>query len=143
MKSIRILICVAVCLLFQSGLALAQGVGASGNIIGTVTDPSGAVITNAIVIATDSQRGIKHSLTSDSTGRYEITGLAPTAYSVSAEHDGFQTTIQKNVVLNVGQTLTLDFHLEVSKVTSTIEVTTEPPLVETERGHQADTVTQR
>lgn len=143
MKSIRILMCLSVCLLIQGGVTLAQGVGSSGNITGTVTDASGAVITNAIVTATDSQRGIKRSSSSDSTGRYQITGLPPTAYSISAEHDGFQTTIQKNMVLNVGQTLTLDFSLEVSKVTSTVEVTTEPPLVETESGKQADTITGR
>jgi hypothetical protein len=72
-----------------------------------------------------------------------ITGLSPTVYNVSVEHDGFQTTIQKNIVLNVGQTLGLDFSLQISKATSTIEVTAEPPLVETESGKQANTITGR
>jgi hypothetical protein len=143
MKSLRSLICLAVCLLFQSGVTLAQGVGASGTITGTVTDSSGAVITNAHVTAADPQRGTKRSSSTDSTGRYEITGLPPTTYTVSAEHDGFQTTIEKNVVLNVGQTLALDFSLQVSTVTSTVEVTAEAPLVETERGNQANTITGR
>jgi carboxypeptidase family protein len=141
MKSIRILMCLGVCLLTQSGVMRAQGVGASGTIVGTVTDASGAVITNALVTATDSQRGIKRSSSSDSTGRYEITGLPPTAYNISVEHAGFQTTVRKNVVLNVGQTLVLGFSLQVSQVSSTVEVTAEAPLVATESGKQANTMT--
>jgi Carboxypeptidase regulatory-like domain/TonB dependent receptor len=143
MKSVRILIGLSVCVLIQSGVMFAQGVGASGSITGTITDTSGAVITNATVTATDPQRGTKRSVSSDSNGHYEITGLAPTVYSVSVQHDGFQTTIQKSVVLNVGQTLDLGFALQVSAVTSTIEVTTEPPLVETTSGKEANTITTR
>jgi Carboxypeptidase regulatory-like domain len=143
MKSIRVLMCLSVCLLMESGAMLAQGVGASGTINGRVTDSSGAVITGAVVTATDPARGTKRSTSTDNTGRYEITGLSPTVYSVSVQHDGFQTTIQKSVVLNVGQTLGLDFSLQVSTVTSTVEVTTEPPLVETESGKQANTITGR
>jgi hypothetical protein len=143
MKSIRILMCVSVCLLMSSGMLFAQGLGASGSIIGTVTDTSGAVIPNATVTVTDANRGIKRTTTSDSTGRYLMSGLSPTAYDVSAERNGFQTAIQKNVVLYVGQTLTVDFSLKVSTVTSTVEVTAETPLVEAERGSQANTVTNR
>src|SRR5215472_11564483 len=143
MKLISILVCLCVCMLIGSGVTLAQGVGTSGSVTGTVTDSSGAVITNATVTATDAQRGIKRTSSTDTAGRYEITGLPPAAYNISAEHDGFQTEIRKNVVLNVGGTLSLDFSLQVSQVSSTIEVTTEAPLVETERGSQANTVTGR
>jgi Carboxypeptidase regulatory-like domain len=143
MKSIRILMCLSVYLLIQSSVSRAQGVGASGTITGTVTDSSGAVITHATVTATDPQRGTKRSSSTDITGRYEITGLSPTVYSVSVEHDGFQAAIHKNLVLNVGQTLGLDFSLQVSKATTTVEVTAEPPLVETESGKQANTITSR
>src|SRR5215470_5082312 len=143
MKSIRVLACLVVCLLVASGLALGQGLGASGTITGTVTDPSGAVLPNATVTATDAERGIKRTTNSDNTGHYEIPGLMPTVYNVSTERNGFQTAIQKGVVLNVGQTVILDFHMRVSEVASSVEVTTEPPVVETERGHQADTITEQ
>jgi hypothetical protein len=145
MKSIRILVCLAICLILilHSRTTLAQGVGASGTITGTVTDSSGAVVTKATVTVTDPSRGTKRSTTTDSAGHYEVTGLPPTTYSVTAEHDGFQTTLEKNVVLTVGQTLGLNFSLQVSKVSSIIEVTTEPPLVETESGKQANTITTR
>ena len=48
--------------LLVSGLALAQGVGASGDLRGTVTDPSGAIVAGATVTATDVAKGIKHTL---------------------------------------------------------------------------------
>src|SRR5215469_8993608 len=143
MKSSRVLACLVVCLLVASGVALGQGLGASGTITGTVTDPSGAVLPNATVTATDVERGIKRTTNSDNTGHYELTGLMPTVYNISTERNGFQTSIQKGVVLNVGQTIILDFHMKVSEVASSVEVTTEPPVVETERGHQADTINQQ
>jgi len=49
-------------------MVYAQGVGASGDIRGTVTDPSGAVVTNANVTATDLAKGIKHTVATDSNG---------------------------------------------------------------------------
>src|SRR5215469_126967 len=143
MKSSRVLACLVVCLLVASGVALGQGLGASGTITGTVTDPSGAVLPNATVTATDVERGIKRTTNSDNTGHYELTGLMPTVYNISTERNGFQTSIQKGVVLNVGQTIILDFHMKVSEVASSVEVTTEPPVVETERGHQSDTITEQ
>src|SRR5438105_6641743 len=51
--------------LLLTGMVYAQGVGASGDIRGTVTDPSGAVITNANVTATDIAKGIKHTVATD------------------------------------------------------------------------------
>ena len=143
MKSIRVVACLLICLLLAGGMAFAQGTGASGDIIGTVLDPSGAVLPNATVIATDQARGIKRSITSDSSGHYEIPGLSPSIYDVSVEHSGFQTSIQKGVVVSVGQTTTLDFHLKVAGGTESVEVTTEAPAVDTERGHQANTINQQ
>src|SRR5215813_6511502 len=143
MKSIKLLACLLVGLLLLSSMALAQGVGASGSIAGTVTDPSGAVLSGATVTATDAERGLKRSIGTDNYRHYEITGLSPSIYNISSEHSGFQTSIQKSVVVNVGQTVILDFHMKVSEVASSVEVTTEPPVVETERGNQADTITEQ
>ena len=51
-------------------MVFAQGVGASGDIKGTVTDPSGAVVTSAAVTATDVDKGIKHTVTTDNNGQF-------------------------------------------------------------------------
>ncbi len=138
---IRILSTIFVCLTSAAFAAHAQGVGASGSIAGSVSDPTGAAITNATVTATDAEKGLKHPAKSDSNGHYEINGLLPTIYEVKIEISGFQTQIQKGVEVNVGQTVVLDFHLKVSQVAESVEVTTEPPVVETTRGSQANTIT--
>lgn len=139
MRSINVLRVVLACLLL-SGMVLAQGLGASGDIRGTVTDPSGAVVSSAVVTATDVDKGVKHTINSDNDGQFHFSGLPPATYSVSVTKTGFQPAIAKNVVVTIGQTNTLNFPLKVSQVSEQVEVTTEVPVVETERGSQANVV---
>jgi hypothetical protein len=129
--------------LLLSGMVFAQGVGASGDIRGTVTDPSGAVVTGANVTATDIAKGIKHTVATDANGQFRLTNLQPATYSLSVSKSGFQSELAKNVVVNVGQTSTVDFPMKVSQVSEQVEVTAEPPVVETERGAQANVVTEQ
>jgi len=131
------------CLLLTTLSALAQGVGTSGGITGTVTDSAGGVMLKASVSVVDSQTGLKRTTTTDSTGQFRMAGLFPATYDVSVEMPGFATEIRKNVVVAVGQTVISDFKLSLSKVATVIEVTGQPPVVETERGSQADTITQQ
>jgi hypothetical protein len=142
MQSIRLLRIVLACLLL-GGMVYAQGVGSSGDIRGTVTDPSGAVVSNANVTATDVAKGIRHAVATDNSGQFHLTGLQPATYSLSVVKTGFQSEIAKNVVVNVGQTSTVDFPMKVSQVSEQVEVTAEPPVVETERGAQANVVTEQ
>ncbi|HEY2392234.1 MAG TPA: TonB-dependent receptor [Candidatus Angelobacter sp.] len=130
------------CLLL-TGMVYAQGVGASGDIRGTVTDPSGAVVGGATVIATDIDKGIKHTVATDESGQFHLFALQPARYSVSVAKSGFQSEVAKNVVVNVGQTSTVDFPMKVSQVSEQVEVTAEPPVVETERGAQANVVNEQ
>jgi hypothetical protein len=142
MRFIHILRIVLASLLL-TGMVFAQGVGASGDIRGTVTDPSGAVVSGANVTATDIARGIKHTVATDNNGQYRLTGLQPANYSLSVSKSGFQSELAKNVVVNIGQTSTVDFPMKVSQVSEQVEVTAEPPVVETERGAQANVVTEQ
>jgi hypothetical protein len=137
------MLAVFLCMLGTSVLAHAQGVGASGDISGTVTDPSGAVVPNATVTATEAEKGLKRTSLSDNRGEYHFTALPPASYEVSAQISGFQTAVYKGVIVNVGQTVVLDFHLKVSQTSEQVEVTTEPPVVETEKSHQADTINEQ
>jgi hypothetical protein len=139
---IRILPTIFLSLTLVAVTAHGQGVGASGQIQGKVSDQSGAAVANATVTATDVEKGLKHPAKSDSSGDYVISGLSPTIYDVRIEISGFQTQLQKGVVVNVGQAVTLDFHMKVSQVSETVEVTSEPPVVETTRGSQANTINQ-
>ena len=143
MRSARLLACALLCLFLAARMAQAQGVGASGNISGTVTDPSGAAIPNATITALETDRGIRHTSASDDGGRYQFIGLSPATYDVTAQVSGFQTVVQKGVVVTVGGTAIVDFQLKVATAAQTVEVSAQPPVVETERGSQSDTLTDR
>jgi len=139
MKSLA---CVLVCFLFAASMAHAQGVGSSGEITGTVTDASGAVLPTATVNVVDTQTGLKRKVVSDGAGQFRVAGLSPATYDVSAELAGFATLIRRSVTLAIGQTVISDFRLKPSKVATVVEVTDQPPVVETERGSQADRISQ-
>src|SRR6266853_4251908 len=129
-------------LLALGPVAWAQGVGASADLTGTVTDPSGAGVPNAKVTAIDTTKGGQRSVETDEHGFYRLSGLAPSTYKLSVEHTGFQTELVPSLTLTVGQTSILDIHLKLAGLSGQIEVTSELPVVETERGSQANTLTQ-
>ena len=119
---------------------LAQGVGTSGDIEGTIRDSSGAIMQNVAVAVVDAGKGIRRTATTDSAGQFHITGLAPASYDVSVAMPGFESQVQKTVALNLGQTLVVDFRMKVSAGKEVVEVTSEPEVVDTARGSQAGVV---
>ncbi len=143
MKTTKLAACLCVFLLMGVSSASAQGVGASGDIKGTITDPSGAVLPGAEVLVANVDKGIKYTVTTGQSGEYRITGLAPAAYNVIVKSSGFQTQVMTSVRVTVGQTAIVDFQLQVSAVATEVVVTTEAPLVETEKTQQANTLEQR
>ena len=128
--------------LATSPAASPQGVGASGDLTGIVTDPLNAAVPNAKITATDIAKGGQRTGVTDEHGSYRLSGLAPSSYKVSVEHGGFPTEVVSALALTVGQTLVLDFHLKITGVSTEIEVTSQLPVVETERASQANTLTQ-
>jgi hypothetical protein len=137
------LIACLVCVLVASPVARAQGVGASGTINGTVVDPTGASVPKALVVAVEADRGILHSTETDTNGFYRLTGLPPTTYDVTARATGFETIQQKGLEVSVGSIAVVDFHLTLATSKAVVEVNAAPPVVEVQRGSQADTVVQR
>jgi hypothetical protein len=136
------IVAVLICF-FSTPPSYAQGVGASGGIRGTVTDATGGVVVRAAVSAVDVDRGQKYEAVSDAGGQYQFASLPPSTYNVTAQISGFQTETQTGLVVTLGQIAVVDFHLKVATSSAEVTVTAEPPVVETERGSQADTVTQR
>ena len=131
----------AACLFPGKGIAAAQGVGASADLTGTITDPAGGAMPNAKITVTDTEKGVQRSVVTDEHGFYRFSGLAPSSYNVTVEHNGFQTEVSKGVVLTVGQTLVVDFRLKLSELSAKVEVSSEVPTVETQRGSQSNTLT--
>jgi Carboxypeptidase regulatory-like domain len=128
--------------LATSPVACPQGVGASADLTGTVSDPLNAAVPNAKITAIDIAKGGQRTVETDDHGSYRLSGLAPSSYKVSVEHGGFQTEVVSALALTVGQTLVLDFHLKIAGVSAEVEVTSQLPVVETERASQANTLTQ-
>lgn len=128
-------------LLCLSPLSLrAQGIGASGDLKGTVTDPSGAGIPAATIKLVDVARGLNRIATANDQGGYTFAGIQPATYDVHAEHAGFQKQVKKGLVVAVGQTTIADFTLKVSAVFSEVTVMGETPIVETERTQQSNLI---
>jgi hypothetical protein len=89
---------------------------------GTVSDPSGAAIVGTLLKTRDVDTGIEQQQRTNANGYYRISGLAPGRYSVTAVKDGFKTRVIDQVLLEVGQTRTLDTRLEVGIVSEKVEV---------------------
>jgi len=104
--------------------------GNAGRILGSLTDPSGGAIPGAIVIVTDTQRGVSRTLTTDSAGEYNAPNLTPGTYTVRGEAKGFKVLERQNIILEVNQDVRVDLQLQAGEVTQTITVTSEVPLVE-------------
>jgi outer membrane receptor protein involved in Fe transport len=108
---------------------------------GTVHDKSGAVIPNTTVTVTDASRGFSRSTTSDAQGNYKLLLLPPGTYTVTASYTGFNTFVDKNVVLNIGDQAQLALSLAVGS-TQTVTVSSGADLIEAQRSSQSTTIDQ-
>jgi hypothetical protein len=141
--AIRSTVVVVLLLVFASLSANAQGVGTSGEIAGTVVDSAGGLLPKATISVVDAQTGLRRTTTTNGNGQFRVLGLAPASYDITAEMQGFATAVRKGVPVAIGQTVISDFRMQPSKVSTVVEVTDQPPVVETERGSQADRITQQ
>jgi hypothetical protein len=103
-----------------------------GAISGTVQDTTGAVIANAQVTLLNTDQGITLQTRTNSTGGYTFSPVRTGHYSVSATAKGFSKTTQQNITLLVAQSLLVNIQLKPGAATETVEVTTAPPLLQTE-----------
>ena len=119
------------CVFFVTLISTARAQVANVTIEGVVKDQSGAVVPSGSVTATNTQTGLQKAGTTDQDGRYSILGVPPGVYNVQASAQGFATTEQRSRELLVGTTVTIDFALQLSSVTQTVEVTGETTAIDT------------
>ena len=126
----------AFCLLaIAASLSLAQSTN-SGDIRGTVTDSSGAVIAGASVVLTNIDTGESQEFTTNDKGIYDTVSTRPGNYNLTFTKAGFKKVTQGPVVLRVS-VITVDASLGVGEVSQTVHVeVTGAPLLETETGQQ-------
>ena len=116
---------------------LAQGKFASGqvdtgSITGTVMDSSGAVVPNATVTLVNTDQGITLETKTSASGTYTFSPVRIGHYTVTVSAQGFAKTTQKNLTVNVAQILQVNVSLKLGGTTETVEVNTEPPVLQTQ-----------
>ena len=114
----------------------------SGVLRGKVTDPSGAVIPNAVITA-KSASGQQASATSSGDGLYQIKGLAPGQYTISASAQGFAAFSKAGVSVVEGHPAVLDIPLEIEVVQQNVDVQSEGNNVDTSPANNSNTVVLR
>jgi hypothetical protein len=115
-----LLVCVAVMLVLSSS-SLAQ-TSSTGALTGTITDPSGAVVSGAAVTLTDKGTGQERTTTSDTEGSYKFSLLPPGTYSVKFAASGFKVAEVSSVTVNVTETPVLNQKLELGAQTTQVSV---------------------
>jgi len=111
----------------------------SGEIRGTVLDPTGAVVPEATIIVQNVQTGVVTKLTSGRAGIYDAESLIPGTYTVSFEKPGFKKSVVNNVELHV-EAITVDGQLQIGEATATVNVDDEATLIQTETSDTRETI---
>jgi len=103
----------------------------SGNLTGTVYDPSGATVPNVKITVRNEATGLETSTVSTSAGQYSIPNLPAGNYTITANASGFAQRQTKGVQVTLNQTVTSNIQLEVGTATQTVEVTSAAATIDT------------
>lgn len=117
-----------------AGLALSAvlvlGQAIDGNLVGAVTDASGAAVPKSQVTATDKDTGVKYSAVTDGVGQYRLNHLPAGAYDVTAAARDFAPQTEANVSVQLNRTATANFQLVVAAQATTVQVVAAPPPID-------------
>ncbi len=104
---------------------------ATGTILGTVSDPTQAVVAGAKITVTNVDTNVSRSAETNGAGYYQIIDLIPGQYTVAAEMSGFKRAVRSQFELQVAQSARVDLRLEVGDTTQSVEISAAAPLVNT------------
>ena len=130
MQRMSLLAALALLMVLSPTYAAAQATTA--RLVGTVKEPTGAVIPGASVVATNLDTGTRRDAITNDEGDFVIPNVPIGRYEVAAELAGFKRVVRSPVPLDVDQTARVDFELEVGNLTETVEVKASIPLVNSE-----------
>ena len=106
----------------------------TGNIVGTVHDPSGAVISDASIEITSVETGLKRVVKTNGSGEYVAASMPTGTYSIAVEKQGFEKLNRSGIVLTGAITITVNLQLAVGSEAQTVEVTSQLPLLQAQSG---------
>jgi hypothetical protein len=140
-NSTKLLVVMVLSALLLPGLLSAQST-TNGAISGTVTDASGAVLPDIIVNLKSIEKGFTQSTTTNGQGFYQFPLLEPGTYAITISAPSFKTSTRTTTV-SVGATSTVNAKLEVGTAGTTVEVTSEAALLQTESAEVSTTFNAR
>ncbi len=132
----------SVVLILTSSFSL-HGQSTYGTVDGSVTDPSGAALTDAKVTLTNTGTQEKHTQVTGGQGSYQFVNVIPGEYRLDIEKSGFKHFGRTNVTVQVQQDTHIDATLTVGQVSETVEVTSETPLLQAETSSLGTVVEER
>lgn len=115
----------------------------TGRINGTVYDPNKGVVPNAIVTVTETTTNVSRQVTTSDAGAYVVPSLNPGTYEVAITAPGFKKLVLSGVEMQVGKDLLLDAELSIGESATTVEVTAEVPLLNSESGNLGHVMTNK
>jgi len=134
-----VLFVVAGLVFLNAGMVAAQ-VRTAGQLSGTATDPSGAVLPGITVTALDKSTGLAQSVTTNASGQYLFPNLQPGTYQLTAQAAGFATAIYNEVVIEAARTKDLEIKMKVGQATEHVEVSAQGAILETTTNTLATTI---
>jgi len=140
-RSCTIFLILAMLVAGQTTWVFAQSL-TSGDLAGTVTDPSGAVVPNASVTVKSNESGSTQTRPTNAQGYYRFSLLGPGTYTVSVSASGFQS-IQQQATVTVGQAATANVQLALGTASQTVEVSAGAEAVQSENAEISTTITQQ
>ena len=116
---------------------------ANASVSGQVSDQSGAPVANAAVKMIETDRAVTHPGSTDGDGRYTIPNLPVGPYRLEVAVNGFKTFVQSGIILQVGDSPTLDVKMQVGSVSENIEVTAAAAMVQTDQTSVSQVINQK
>ena len=114
-----------------------------GTLTGNVTDPSGAPVPGAKVEALNVQTGVGRDTTTNERGAYLFTNIGSGTYKITVTAHSFKTTIEENVIVNTSETRRVDFALQISQTSETVEVSASAAVLQTDKADIHSEITEQ
>ena len=143
MGSRRIWVGATAVLLLSYAVAATAAQTNTGEISGVVRDAQGGVLPGTTVVAEHVESGTRVERVTDEQGRYFLPSLRVGTYLLTVELTGFRRVLRSGVIVQLGQTLALDFTLEVGGLTEEIRVTGDVPLLQATNAEISDVIENR
>lgn len=138
----RVLLVAIALLLTLPARAAGQARATGADVDGTVVDQSGSILVDSLITVSNLETGTVRTAVTDGSGRYQVPALPPGTYNVSAARPGFTTRTLENVVLALGQAVTIDFTLRVAGITEATTVAGEILPVQVSRTEMSSVINQ-